>query len=253
MSDITVVAALQRLYDSIARRSPSLGYLNFGFADPDEPRGDGNLARLEKLCRRLYEEVLGSCPAAGRVLEIGCGRGGGAAYLLQERPGLEYLGLDLSTEHVCACRRRLASLPLARFAVADAARLPVPSACFDAALSVEACHHFEDLDAFYGEVARVLRRGGVLLLAGIWEAGRDSARRIEARGLRVLERADITANVVASLSRTGALRQELVNALDLPERFRPFLMSWAGVRGSGSYEELASGERVYLRYRLQRP
>jgi len=252
LSGVTVIEALQRLYDSIARRNPDLAYLNFGFADPAQPASDGDAADLEALCRRLYEVVLTPFPNAESALEIGCGRGGGAAFLLEGRPTLNYLGLDLSREHVRVCRRRFRAHAPAQFAVADAARLPVPDARFDAAFSVEACHHFEHLDAFYGDVARALRPGGWFFLAGIWQSGHDSSPAIEAHGFRVIERSDITANVVASLARTSALRQQLVESLDLPERFRPFLMSWAGVRGSGSYEELASGVRVYLRYRLVR-
>jgi len=249
---VTILEALQRLYDSIAWRSPGLAFLNFGFADAAESKTDGGLAELELLCRRLYEVVLGPVPNEGRALEIGCGRGGGAAHLLEGRPALSYLGLDLSREHVLACRRRFSSDTRAQFAVADAARLPVSDGRFEIAMSIEACHHFEHLDAFCSEVRRVLRPAGWLLLAGIWQAGQDSTAVFDDNGLRVVERADITANVVASLARTSAVRQELVESLDLPQRFQPFLMSWAGVRGSGSYEELASGERLYLRYRLQR-
>jgi SAM-dependent methyltransferase len=247
---VTVTEALQRLYDSIARRNPELLYLNFGFAD--QPAGGGDAADLEALCHRLYEVVLAPLPSVERVLEVGCGRGGGAAFLLETRPTLNYLGLDLSREHVRLCRRRFGSRARVQFALADAARLPVPPAGFDAVLSVEACHHFDPIDAFYEEVARVLRPGGFFFLAGIWPSGQDSPATIEAHGFRVIERRDITANVTASLGRTSALRQHLVESLDLPERFRPFLMSWAGVCGSGSYEELASRARVYLRYRLQR-
>lgn len=191
-------------------------------------------------------------PAAGRALEIGCGRGGGASFLLEDRPRLAYLGLDLSPEHVRACRRRFPGRRQAHFAVADAGRLPVPDARFDAAFSLEACHHFEDIRAFYREAARVLRPGGWLLLAGIWPSGDDPGAPLEAAGFEVAERHDITGGVVASLARTAALRERLVDALDLPDRFRSFLTSWAGVRGSGSYEELSAGERLYLRYRLRR-
>ncbi len=251
MSGPTVIEALQRLYDSIARRNPHLAYLNFGYAD-DGSSGDGDAADLDAMCRRLYDVVLSPFPDARRALEIGCGRGGGAAFLLEDRPGLRYTGLDLSPEHARACRRRFLGADQAQFAVADAMRLPVSGAGFDAAFSIEACHHFESLGAFYGEVARALRPRGWLLLAGIWVAGDDPEAAMQAAGFRVAERADISANVVASLARTSALRERLVDSLELPERFRPFLMSWAGVRGSGSYRELESGERLYLRFRLQR-
>ncbi len=204
------------------------------------------------LCRRLYDLVLSPFPPADRALEVGCGRGGGAAFLLEDRDRLAYLGLDLSPEHVRACRRRFLGRGGAHFAVADAGRLPVAAAAFDAAFSLEACHHFEDIGAFYREVARALRPGGAFFLAGIWPSGDAAAAPLEAAGFTVVERADISGGVVASLARTSALRERLVDSLELPERFRPFLLSWAGVRGSGSYEELRSGERLYLRYRLRR-
>lgn len=252
MSGPTVIEALQRLYDSIARRNPDLAFLNFGFADQGAAPGGDGAAELDASCRRLYEAVLAPFPDARQALEIGCGRGGGAAFLLEAEHGLAYVGLDLSPEHVRACRRRFAGSGRAHFAVADAARLPVADGQFDAAFSIEASHHFESPDAFYREAARALRPGGWLLLAGIWVAGDDPRPAMEAAGFRVVDRADITANVVASLGRTSALRERLVDSLDLPARFRPFLASWAGVRGSGSYEELASGERLYLRFRLRR-
>lgn len=229
-----------------------MAYLNFGFAEPGAAPGKGDEAELGDLCRGLYEAVLAPFPHAERALEIGCGRGGGAAFLLAERPGLAYFGVDLSREHVGICRRRFPGSDRAQFAVADAGRLPVPEARFDVAFSIEACHHFESVDSFGREVARALRPGGWFLLAGIWVAGEDPRPSMEAAGFDVMERADITANVVASLARTSLLRERLVDSLDLPARFRPFLTSWAGVRGSGSYEELASGERLYLRFRLRR-
>lgn len=191
-------------------------------------------------------------PEASRVLEVGCGRGGGAAFLLDRHPSLRYVGLDLSREHTRVCRRRFAANPAVLVAMADATRLPVRDAAFDAAFSVEAAHHFPDLERFYREAARALRPGGWLLLTGLWRPGQDSNGPFEANGFRVAERHDITPNVVASLAATSALRHQMIDSLDLPERFKPLLMSWAGVKGFGAYESLAARSLLYLRFRLQR-
>ena len=53
-------------------------------------------------------------------------------------------------------------------------------------------------------------------------------------------------------ARSGELRRQIVESLQLPDRFTPLLMSWAGVRGHTAYEGLASGQLVYLRFVLER-
>jgi SAM-dependent methyltransferase len=251
MTDPTVAEATRRFYDTVARRNPDVPFLNYGFMDTAAQDAPSSLD-LGQVCRRLYEEVLMPFPEAERVLEVGCGRGGGAAFLLERKPALEYVGLDLSREHARVCGRRFESNRAARFGIADATALPVRDGRFDAVFSVEAAHHFSDIDRFYREVARVLRPGGWLMLTGLWRPSQSSNAPFEAAGFKVVERHDITANVVAALDRTSALRLQMIEALELPERFRPLLLSWAGVRGYSAYETLASRSQLYLRFRLQR-
>lgn len=251
MNDPSAIESIQRFYDAVARRD-ARPFLNYGFADPVQPTDETAITELSAVCRRLYEVVLMPFPDANRAIEIGCGRGGGAAFLLDARPQLHYVGLDLSAEHVRVCRDRFDGGRSAHFIQADATRLPVADASFDAAFSVEAVHHFEPADRFYREVARVVRPGGWFLLAGLWRPGQEPADALGTLGFRVIERADITPNVVASLAHTSDQRKRLIESLDLPARFHPLLLSWAGVRGYGAYESLASGALVYVRYRLRR-
>jgi SAM-dependent methyltransferase len=253
MSDPALLGAMQRFYDAVARRSPGQPFLNYGFDDLDGAGRQATEGDLMSTCRRLYEAVLLPFPVdTGRIVEVGCGRGGGAHFLLGPRPGLRYLGLDLSAEHVAMSRDRLAPRAGTHFAQADAAFLPALEGRFDAAYSIEAAQHFQDADRFYREVGRLLRPGGSFLLASLWQPALEPLEGFRSAGLRVVERRDITANVVGSLGRTSGLREELVDSLNLPERFRPLLLSWAGVRGTDSYECLANGSLVYLTYRLVR-
>jgi SAM-dependent methyltransferase len=250
----SVTAATQRFYDAIARRNPELAFMNYGYADPSTPDAEMTATDLVAASRRLYEAVLPAGRPLGRVLEVGCGRGAGAAFVLASRPVERYLGLDLSSENIRMSRRLAAprQRPVA-FAVADARRLPVLDAGFDTVFSVEAAQHFEDRGRFYGEVARALAPGGRFCFASIWRpADVEPPATMEAAGFRIAERADITPNVVSSLARSGAVRRQIVESLQLPERFTPLLMSWAGVRGHRAYEGLASRKLVYLRFVLER-
>jgi SAM-dependent methyltransferase len=254
MQDESITAATQRFYDTMARRNPALAFMNYGFADPASGLdGEMDPAGLAAASRALYDAVLGRLSGAERLLEVGCGRGGGAAFVLESRTVGQYLGLDISTENVRRCRERLGATRRAHFAVADARRLPVPAEWCDAAFSVEAAQHFESREQFYRDVARALRPAGRFFLASIWRPAEvESADTFAALGLRVVDAVDITANVVASLERSCTLRRQIVESLQLPDTFTPLLMSWAGVRGCTAFDALASRALVYLRFELAR-
>jgi ubiquinone/menaquinone biosynthesis C-methylase UbiE len=253
MTDPALIGAVQRFYDAVARRSPDHAFLNYGFDDFDQAARHASEGDLVSACRRLYETILMPFPVdIGQIVEVGCGRGGGAEFLLQSRPGLRYLGIDLSPEHLALCRTRFASRPGTGFVLADAAYLPARDGRFDAAFSIEAAQHFAEPNRFYHEVARLLRPGGWFLVASLWQPSQEPTDVFRDAGFRVVERRDITANVVASLSRTSGLREQLVDSLSLPERFRPLLLSWAGVRGTASFDCLATGALLYVTYRMVR-
>ncbi|HEV7588923.1 MAG TPA: class I SAM-dependent methyltransferase [Longimicrobium sp.] len=117
----------------------------------------------------------------GDVLDLACG----TANLL---PRLEewgavvrsYTGADVSLEMLRAARPKLAasSVP-ATLEAADAAALPFRDASFDTVVSASALHDFPEPERALGEVRRVLRSGGRLLLLD-W-----SRRRVTMRALNV--------------------------------------------------------------------
>lgn len=253
MEGDSLTAATQRLYDALARRNPALKFLNFGYDDPDTQPDEKDEAEVAAASRRLYDAVLMGFPAAGRVLEVGCGRGAGASFVLSSRQIGEYVGIDLSVEHARLCRGCLRADARARFAVADARQLPVASASFDAAYSIEAAQHFEDRPRCFREVARALRPGGQFFLGAIWRADEvESDDAMAACGLRVNEHEDITSHVLRSLARSSVVRHRIVDSLEWPENLRPLLLSFVGVRGSEIYEWFVSGQLVYHRFVLQR-
>jgi SAM-dependent methyltransferase len=253
MDGDSLTAATQRLYDALAQRNPSLTFLNFGYDDAVGPDDEMDESDVAAASRRLYNEVLTGFDAAGRALEVGCGRGAGAGYVLSSLPVGEYVGIDLSREHARLCLGRLRDHRRAHVAVADARHLPVASASFDAAYSIEAAQHFEDRPQCYREIARALRPGGRFFLAAIWRAGEVESHDLMAScGLRVTDHQDITPNVVRSLARSSVVRRRMVDAMQWPDHLRPLLLSFVGVRGADIYESFVSGRFVYHRFVLQR-
>lgn len=98
--------------------------------------------------------------AGGRYLEVGTGTGD-EALALASRFGVEVVGIDVSETMVDEARRR----GLEEAHVARAEALPFGDAAFDGAWADRTFQHLEDPPAALGEMVRVTRSGGRLVVA----------------------------------------------------------------------------------------
>ncbi len=142
-----------------------MGYMNYGYAaiggPEDQPRGPSE-ASAERYSMQLYDAVASAVDLAGKdVLEVGCGRGGGSAFLSRDRKARSVTGVDFATSATVAWNFRGRG-PTLRFVLGDAEQLPFRSSSFDVVVNVESSHCYPDLGRFLGEVGRVLRPGGEL-------------------------------------------------------------------------------------------
>jgi ubiquinone/menaquinone biosynthesis C-methylase UbiE len=99
-------------------------------------------------------------PAPERALDIGTGTGEAALLVAREFPRASVRGVDISEEMIALAKRKVGLDPEGRvaFKVADAAKLPWPDDSFDLVVQ-------HNMPAFFGEVARVLRPGGHVVIA----------------------------------------------------------------------------------------
>jgi ubiquinone/menaquinone biosynthesis C-methylase UbiE len=84
-------------------------------------------------------------------------------------PGLEVTGIDLDPVMIERAKfnaERIVDTSRPQFEVADVACLPYPDAVFDLVVSSLSMHHWSDPAAGLGEIGRVLRPGGRVL---IWD------------------------------------------------------------------------------------
>lgn len=94
-----------------------------------------------------------------KALDVATGGGHVALALALARADVH--ACDLTPEMIREAGRLLSEHGCtATFAVAEAAALPYPDAAFDVVTCRIAAHHFPDAQAFFAEVARVLKPGG---------------------------------------------------------------------------------------------
>ena len=203
---------------------------------------------------QLYHRVVSSAPLAGRdLLEVGCGRGGGADYLARSFAPRQVIGLDLTSTAIAFCERNYARDNLS-FVQGDAELLPFESARFDVVVNIESSHCYPDVRRFFMEAARVLRPGGLLAHADFRLRGELDAwhENLRATGLEIIEQEDLSARVLSALDLDHARRAALLSA-HTPWALRPIFHEFAGTRGSRVfYGTFASGERVYRRFMLRK-
>jgi SAM-dependent methyltransferase len=94
------------------------------------------------------------------VLDAGSGEGYGAAILA--RGAASVVGVDLEPDVI---EHAAARYPTVRFERADLLSLPFPGRSFDAVVSLQVIEHLQRPREFVAECARVLRPGGVLIMA----------------------------------------------------------------------------------------
>ena len=246
-------------YQRLAKKfeQQSWTFMNYGY-EPEDGAAALSLApeyELDRLCIQLYEQVLSVAELAGKdVVEVGSGRGGGASYLARTHNPRRYVGCDFSKSAVKLCRRTHQGVVNLDFVTGDAEGLPFEDASFDLLLNVESSHCYGDVDAFFGEVSRVLRPTGHFAIADFRtpeEMDGVAAKLAELPGFRVLESVDITERVVAALSSDDARKRQLIEDIISP-RLRHLFGEFAGLSGGRMFTSLQKREMVYHRFLLQK-
>jgi ubiquinone/menaquinone biosynthesis C-methylase UbiE len=105
-------------------------------------------------------------PAGTRLLEVGCGRGAGAAIIVRHYQPAVLHAVDLDLRMIRKASRYVKAHLRDRIAlhVADAEHLPFRSGRMDGVFGFGVLHHVPDWRRALAEMARVLKPGGVYCL-----------------------------------------------------------------------------------------
>jgi len=207
----------------------------------------------DRSCIGLYDHVVSQADLREKeVLEISCGHGGGASYVMRYFQPRKLTGLDLNAAGVEFCNQRH-KIDGLKFVQGDAENLAFADASLDAVINVEASHCYPNFPKFLAEVHRVLRPGGYFLYADFrfkeymaaWE------KAIAESPLKLLKTEDISPQVLRGLDSLSDRSQKMVSSL-LPGFLHWLGKDFAGTKGSRVYNSLQTGDMVYRSYCFQK-
>lgn len=157
-----VVRYYEQNHDAYRRHHSSEGAVHMAL----NPEGRFDAEGFSGAPRRI--EARWSAPGRGPadVLELAFGQGYNLAYLVPRHARVRFQGIDLTPTHVALAQARLAGWPADRVQLTqgDFHHLPQADASIDSVYCIESMCHAMDLPRALGEVARVLRAGGELIL-----------------------------------------------------------------------------------------
>ncbi len=198
---------------------------------------------------QLYHRTAAQVDLSGkRVLEVSCGHGGGASYLVRALHPASYTGLDLNPAGIEFARKRH-SLAGLKFVEGNAEKLPFPDQSFDAVLNVEASHLYPHFPRFLAEVARVLAPKGHFLYTDFRRrreiAEWDTA--LKDTPLQLISREDISADVLRGNEQNAPRKHALIDrhGSAIPRGFARYASDMTDWAFNGA---LRRGEFTYRRY-----
>jgi 2-polyprenyl-3-methyl-5-hydroxy-6-metoxy-1,4-benzoquinol methylase len=125
--------------------------------------GAGREVALDEVSQRQSDLILSWLRDLGRtdlaILETGCGSGWMCARMTEFGA---VTGIDLADEVIARAQERW---PHINFIAGDFMAMDVPDASYDAVVSIETLSHVPDQAGYIAKVARVLKPGGVFLIA----------------------------------------------------------------------------------------
>lgn len=235
------------LYEVIGRLpnlAPHDTFLNFGYLE-----NDGDTTSLLDTKENLYRKVVSGIDGKDkRILEIGCGRGGGAWLNYQTLNPQHYLAIDFAVSNIEFCRRHFKNKNLV-FEVADAQKLPFVDDSFDVIINVESSHCYQNINAFLSEAHRVLRPGGVFCFCDFRPRNKTKKLRQDlSQYFSIVTYDDITDNVVNALElNTPQIKEAIIKATPgWRSLFRALWYNWAGLSDTFLFKDFKNKRMVYL-------
>ncbi|MDA0349416.1 MAG: class I SAM-dependent methyltransferase [Verrucomicrobia bacterium] len=247
----------------VMRKNADLQTLNCGLVPKSgfqvgEEYGENAISRLGL---ELYHYVAQQYPtyfSEKRLLEIGRGRGGGAAYIADRFQPKSVVGIDFSTQSIRLSKNRYKANNLS-FEIGDASDLRFDNASFDFLLSIETSHMIQQKEKFFSEAFRITKPGGCFMYLDFIYAKPSSDHSIEKVELAIQQtdwhisrHIDLTESVLEALKTASPIREALIEK-KCPRLLRNQFKEFCMTSQSNTYRAFVEGRTKYYFYVLKKP
>ena len=231
-------------------------FMNYGFEDFD-PSKHTVLEEKDEANRmfiQLYDTAASAIPINGlKVLEIGSGRGGGAAFVNHYHKPEAMVGLDYSQNAVDLASNKYNDSKTLTFTQGDAEKLDFSDESFDAVINVESSHCYGDPELFFKEVNRILKPGGWFSWVDFRpkEKISETMKMLDLSGWECKTERIISPEVVRALDSLHDRKMKMISQ-HVPFLLRGSFREFSGVKGSKIHNAFSNGDIVYLAKTFQK-
>ena len=183
------------------------------------------------------------------VVEVGCGRGGGASWIAKTYNPKRLIAFDFSKDAIGLANEWYVSQENLSFEVGNAENLPLKDNSKDIIYNVESSHCYGNVEAFVKEVYRSLKVGGNFC----WTDFRDKETMEKLHdmfletGFEIMSKKDVTKEVLDALDDINDSKVKGISE-SVPMGMKKSFETFAGVQGTPVYEAFKAGNLHYHRY-----
>lgn len=241
-------------YISKIDKNADILFMNYGYHHKDQQITIDEQNEHNRYSIQLYHQLASSVEIRNKdIVEIGCGRGGGLAFITSTFAPASAIGIDVNKLAISFCNHYY-NLKGLSFLHGDAHKLPLESNICDIVINVESSHRYTDMNAFLKEVFRILRPGGYFLFTDFrrYDEIENLKRELKKNGMIMVKERIINQEVVSSLNLDNTRKHNLIKKL-APRFLHKVAQNFATIVGSETYNNLVSKKFIYFSYVLRKP
>ena len=229
-------------------------FMNYGYYDKDQHDIEEAHDNQNRYSIQLYHHLASAAEIKNKdVVEIGCGRGGGLAYIFSHFSAKSAHGIDLNKQAITFCKSHHKENGLT-FMQGNAQNLKLGDNTTDIVINVESSHRYPNMKMFLSEVYRILRPGGYFLLTDFrYDYDMEKTKKdLDSCGLTLIKQKIINKEVIAALDLEDSRKRVLIKRL-APKFLYTLAHNFAATIGSQTYNSFVSNKYVYFSYVFIKP